>query len=184
MVGIYCFDRHRLPDLPMHGVSHGMICDMIDFFHGVLAKWKKMNSFDQLANTTINDVAAIQLSWCKLKHLPKAAWVSENTNAFMRLFSCLYGIFFLNHPVDDDKQMHCINMPQMMNALQACISMLMARGDIEGSEVEKYMKLLVSTAHYLHKEFGSIGKRMIQIRMIAKGIPNRGVGKERGRVQT
>ena len=25
----------------------------------------------------------------------------------------------------------------MMNALQACISMLMARGDIEGSEVEK-----------------------------------------------
>ena len=43
-----CFDRHRLPDLPMNGVSHGMICDMIDFFHGVLAKWKKMNSFDQL----------------------------------------------------------------------------------------------------------------------------------------
>ena len=41
-----CFDRHRLPDLPMHGVSHGMICDMINFFHVVLAKWKKMSSFD------------------------------------------------------------------------------------------------------------------------------------------
>ena len=154
-----CFDRHRLPDLPMHGVSHGMICDMIDFFHGVLAKWKKMNSFDQFANTTINDVASFQLSWCKLKRLPKAAWVSENTNAFMRLFSYLYGIFFLNHPVDDDKQMHRINMSRMMNASQACISMLMARGDIEGSEVEKYMKLLMSTAHYLHKEFGSISKK-------------------------
>ena len=77
----------------------------------------------------------------------------------MRLFSYLYGIFSLNHPVDDDKQMHCINMPQMMNALQACISMLMARGDIEGTKVEKYMKLLMSTAHYLHKEFGSIGKK-------------------------
>jgi hypothetical protein len=47
----------------------------------------------------------------------------------------------------------------MMNASQACISVLMARGDIEGSEVEQYMKLLMSTAHYLHKEFGSIGKK-------------------------
>ena len=47
----------------------------------------------------------------------------------------------------------------MMNALQACISMLMARGDIEWSEEEKYMKLLMSTAHYLHKVFGSIGKK-------------------------
>ncbi len=98
-----CFNRHRLLDLPMHGVSHGMICDMIDFFHGVLAKGKKMSSFDQFANKTINDVAGFQLSWCKLKRLPKAVWVSENTNAFMRLFSYLYGIFFLNHPVDDDK---------------------------------------------------------------------------------
>jgi hypothetical protein len=153
-----CFDRHRLPDLPMHGVSHGMICDMIDFFHGVLAKWKKMSSFDQFANRTINDVAAFRLSWCKLKRLPKAAWVSENTNAFMRLFSYLYGMYFLNHPVDDEKQMHRVNMSRMMNASQACISTLMARGDIEGSEVENYMKLLMSTAHYLHKEFGRIGK--------------------------
>ncbi len=48
----------------------------------------------------------------------------------------------------------------MMNALQACISMLMTRRDIEGSEVEKYMKLLMSTAHYLHKEFGSISKKI------------------------
>ena len=154
-----CFNRHRLPDLPMHGVSHGMICDMIDFFHGVLAKWKKMSSFDQFANKTINDVAVFQLSWCKLKRLPKAAWVSENTNAFMRLFSYLYGMYFLNHPVDEDKQVHRINMSRMMNASQACISMLMSRGDIEGSEVEKYMKFLMSTAHYLHKEFGSIGEK-------------------------
>ena len=129
--------------------------------------------FDQFANTTINDVASFQLSWCKLNRLPKAAWVSENTNAFMRLFSYLNGIFFLNHPVDDDKQMHCINMSQMMNALQACISMLIARGDIEGSEVEKYMKLLMSTAHCLQKNLVQSAKRKIQIRMIAKGIPNR-----------
>ncbi len=66
--------------------------------------------------------------------------------------------FFLNHPVDDDKQIHCINMSQMMNTLQACISMLMARRDIEGTEVEKYMKLLMSTAYCLHKKFGSNGK--------------------------
>ncbi len=77
----------------------------------------------------------------------------------MRLFSYLYGMYFLNHPVDKNKQVHLINMSRMMNALQACISMLMSRGDIEGSEVEKYMKLLMSTAHYLHKEFGSIGKK-------------------------
>lgn len=154
-----CFDRHRLPDLPMHGVSHGMICDMIDFFHGVLAKWKRMSTFDKFANETINDIAAFQLSWCKIKRLPKAAWVSENTNAFMRLFSYLYGMYFLNHPVDEEKKMHFVNMSRMMNASQACISVLMARGDIEGSEVEQYMKLLMSTAHYLHKEFGSIGKK-------------------------
>ena len=57
--------------------------------------------------------------------------------------------------------------------------MLMARGDIEGTEVEKYMKLPMSAAHYLHKEFVQSAKRKIQIRMIAKGIPNRGVGKEK-----
>ena len=97
--------------------------NMIDFFHGVLAKWKKINSFDQFTNTTINDIASFHLSCCKLKCLPKAAWVSENTYAFMRLFSYLYRIFFLNHPVDDDKQMHHINMSRMMNASQACILM-------------------------------------------------------------
>ena len=56
--------------------------------------------------------------------------------------------------------------------------MLMARGDIEETEVEKYMKLLMSTAHYL-QNFVQSAKRKIQIRMIAKGIPNRRVGKER-----
>ena len=72
----------------------------------------------------------------------------------------------------------------MMNASQACISMIMARGGIEGSEVEKYMNLLMSTAHYLHKEFGSIVKKEDPEKDDSQGMSNTRVGKERGTVQT
>ena len=62
--------------------------------------------------------------------------------------------------------------------------MLMARGDIEGSEVEKYTKLLMSTAHYLHKEFGSISKKEDPDKDDSQGNTKQKSRKRNGTVQT
>ena len=157
-----CFARFRLPDLPMHGLAHGIIPDVMDILHTILSHHKKFTAFVAFANPILHDVASFRLDYVKVKSLPKAAWVGENSMAYMRLFSYLYGMFLSNNPLcteeNETTRETVLNIRCMLNAFQALISVLMSRNPPEIQLIDNHLKLFLSSAHYLHKRYGSLGK--------------------------
>ena len=74
----------------------------------ILKHFKLHGKFARFANTYISDMASWNLSWLKLKTYPKANWVGENTMAYMRIQSYLYGLFLESTMVPKEKtQLRC-----------------------------------------------------------------------------
>jgi hypothetical protein len=166
------FERNLLPDMPMHLLAHGVSDDVIHLFAEILKHFKLHGKFARFANTYISDMASWNLSWLKLKTYPKANWVGENTMAYMRIQSYLYGLFLVNHgpkgkdPVEvqaaseenrsggttprtvDEVRGLVNSMRRMTNALQAMISRIMSRMNQDPYEVLDHIKLFMSTYHH------------------------------------
>ena len=146
----------------MHGLAHGIIPDVMDILHTILSHHKKFTAFVAFANPILHDVASFRLDYCKVKSLPKAAWVGENSMAYMRLLSYLYGMFLSNNPLcteeNETTRETVLNIRCMLNAFQALISVLMSRNPPEIKLIDNHLKLFLSSAHYLHKRYGSLGK--------------------------
>jgi len=145
----------------MHGLAHGMIPDVMEIVHSVFKKYGKLTAFIKFANPTLNDVAHFQLDYCKLKILPKAAWVGENSMGFMRLMSYLYGMFLLNHPLgqSDEAKITTAFLKCFINSFQAYVSILMSKRPVDPEVLEGHMKLFMSAAHYLHRQHGKLDKK-------------------------
>ena len=162
-----CFERFRLPDLPMHALAHGIIPDVMGIVHSILTHYKKYTEFINFANETLNDVASFRLDYCKLKSLPKAAWVGENSMAYMRLLSYIYGMYFSNFKLsssETEKTRETVrNIKCMLNALQALMSVLMSKDNKPDQNtieaVDNHMKVFMSSADWLHKQYGSLSKK-------------------------
>ena len=162
------FDRFKLPDLPMHALAHGIITDTMNIFHQIFARYKKFEAFLWFANPVLEDVSSMRLDYCKVKSLPKAAWVGENVMGYTRLLSYLYGGFLSVTPLkseeDDITRNIVVNMKLMLNSLQSLMSILMnshqvnveARDRETEKSVDNHMKLLMSTADRLHNCVGTI----------------------------
>ena len=160
---IDCFDRFRLPDLPMHALAHGIIADCMDIIHQIFAHHKKATAFFNFANVILEQVTSCRLDYCKVKSLPKAAWVGENTMGYMRLFSYLYGAFLSNFPLcpnEDESRRTVSNLRCLLNALQALMSVLMSKEECDHRTINNHMKLLMSSAHLLHKTYGSLSNKV------------------------
>ena len=162
------FRRFRLPDLPMHGLAHGIIGDVMDIISTILTSYGKKSEFYGFGNKNVmEDVASLRLSWCKTKSLPKTAWVNENSMAYMRLMSYLYGMYFSNYSLSgrevSEKAKETVrNVKCMVNALQALMSVLMSKDKPDKSTIEavdNHMKLFMSSADYLHRRHGSLAKK-------------------------
>ena len=155
-----CFSRFRLPDLPMHGLAHGIIPDVMDINDKVLKRYSLGLKFYKFGNKTMNDVASFRLDWCKVKSLPKAAWVSENCMAHMRLMSYIYGMFFSHFNLSTEETEHTretvSNMKRLVNSLQALMSVLMSKDKPDKRVTDNHMRLLMSSADFLHKQHGSL----------------------------
>ena len=160
---IDCFSRFKFPELPMHGLGHGIITDVMAIIQHIFAKYKRFSKYVEFANTILVDIQSFHLSWCKVKKLPKAAWVNENEMAYMRLFSYLHGSFLakfgLSAANDGDgmTMKNENNMRRLINALQALVSILMSEKKVSECEIDDHMKLFMSTAHSLNKDYGSLG---------------------------
>ena len=150
-----CFRRHRFPMAPMHAIAHNMTAHVMDFHHQILSKWKKFNEFVGFANEIISDIETFKLDWCKVKTLPKAAWIGENKMGFVRLSSFLYGMFFLNANINAECRIHVSNMKRMVNAYHALVSLLMSKKSSHECNAGDNMRLFMSTAHYAHQHFGT-----------------------------
>ena len=162
-----CFERFRLPDLPMHALAHGIIPDVMEIVHSILTHYKKYSEFINFANKTLDDVASFGLDYCKLKSLPKAAWVGENSMAYMRLMSYIYGMYFSNYKLsstETEKTRETVrNVKCMLNALQALMSVLMSKDNQPDEStveaVDNHMKVFMSSANRLHRQYGSLSKK-------------------------
>ena len=148
-----CFDNCLFPDMPMHALAHGIGGDVIEFFHGILTGFKRGNGFGNFVNATISDVASFGLDWCKPKTYPKSAWVGENIMSFLRLFSYLYGMYLLNHPLNSESGSLQELMKRMINAFQSMLSHLMSLETENTSIVRDRVKLFLSTSHFCDKEY-------------------------------
>ena len=150
----FCGDIYqKLPDLPMHAVAHGMIPDVLDAISQIFANWQRLTDFHRSANEVMSTIAAFGLDWCKVKTLPKAAWIGENSMAFGRLMSYLFGMYFLNGKFNKEVEPMLLNMRRLINSFQAVLSILMSR-DPNVDRVDTLLKLLLSATHYMQKGYG------------------------------
>jgi hypothetical protein len=155
------FAMFRFPNLPMHGLGHGMIPDVMDIVHSVFKKFLKLTEFIKFANPILIDISSFQLDYCKLKLLPKAAWIGENSMGYMRLMSYLYGMFLLNNPLGKSKEakITVVFLKCFINSFQAYVSLLMSKRPVQPKLLEGHMKLFMSSAHYLHKYHGNLNRK-------------------------
>jgi hypothetical protein len=151
-----CFADFRLPDMPMHAIAHGMVPDVMDFVHRILSQWKKFTDFTNFANPIISDIAKFGLDWLKLKSLPKSAWIGENSMAYMRLLSYLYGRYFLNARLNTEYETNIDDIKRFISAFQTVVSLLMNLETPPKNTIMNLMKLLMSTAHYAHVNYGAV----------------------------
>ena len=156
------FTGFRLPDLPLHGLGHGIIPDTMDITHQIFKQYEKFQRFCTFANRTLIDVGSMRLDYCKTKVLPKAAWVGENSMAYMRLLPYLYGMFLssvgLRKNTNLKVQETVANLRCLLNALQALMSVLMSREYIHRDTIDNHIKVLMCAADRLHRRHGSLGR--------------------------
>jgi len=155
-----CFRRFRFPNLPLHGIFHGMAKDVMEILHRIFSKYKKMSDFYKYANIILDDVATFGLDWCKCKQLPKKSWVGEHTLAFTRLMSYLYGSFLMNNSLgnSDEAKITVDYIKCMVNSFQSILSILMSKKIANRETINSHMKLFMSSTHYLHKAHGNLDK--------------------------
>jgi hypothetical protein len=147
-----------MPDLPMHGLAHGIVPDSDNIIQTIFKNHGLCTRFYTMANKIIDDVASFRLDWCKVKTLPKAAWIGENSMAYMRLMSYLYGMF-LPTVVEKIAVETVDNLKRFVNSLQALMSVLMSTAEPVERTTENHLKLFMSSADLLHKGYGSLADK-------------------------
>jgi hypothetical protein len=104
-----------------------MIPETMDFIHAVFTKWKKLTNYVTFANTIIDDLSSFNLDWLKIKPVPKKAWIGENSMGYMRVFSYLYGMYFLNANLNPEFNMYVKDLKRVINSFQADISFVVSK---------------------------------------------------------
>ena len=162
---ISCFGDFKFPDVPLHGLGHGMIPDVMFIVQQIFSHHNKFTPFVRYANTILDDISSFRLDYCKIKNLPKSAWVGENVMGYMRIMSYLVGSFLLNNQlsIDVEETKDTVsNLKCMLNAFQALVSILMTVKPVLKKSIENHMKLFLSSAHYLHDKYGSLNTKTKQ----------------------
>jgi hypothetical protein len=156
------FSRHICFDAPMHAFCHGMIVNTMDAIHQIFANWKRLTNYFVKANCYIKTIDSFKLEWIKIKSLPKSAWIGENTMAYMRIMSYLYGMYFVNGSLNPEYNVTILNMKRLINSLQSVASMFMSRGCLQGEMIRLRFQVLLSNAKRLQDEYdGSLKSKAV-----------------------
>ena len=81
--------------------------------------------------------------------------------AYMRLMPYLCGRFFVTGNFSSEVSQHVTNIKRLINALQSFVSLVMSKGQTCPKRVQAVLKLLMSTAHQLQEEYGSLKKKAV-----------------------
>jgi len=161
-----CFGSYKFPDVPMHGILHGMVPDVMYIVQQIFSHHNKYQLFVRYSNTILDDCASLRLEFLKLKSLPKAAWVGENCMSYMRIMSYLVGSFLRNHKLsqhEDETSEIVTNLKCMLNAFQSLVSVLMTRRKLDRKTIDNHVKIFLSSAHYLHEKYGKLNRKTRQV---------------------
>jgi hypothetical protein len=155
---IDCFSSFKFPLLPLHGLCHGIIPDVMAVCHQIFKRYRKMDSFCNYANPFLEDVASFRLSYLKIKKLPKAAWMGENSLAFSRLMPYVYGTYLMNNSLGTSEEGKVIVkfIICLLNSFHALMTIFMSRAGSHPGAIDDHIKLFMSSAHYLHKQHGQL----------------------------
>jgi len=148
-----CFVSHMFPIVPMHCLMHGMGPDSFDLVHSIFSDYNKLTDFISYANNVLSDIATLSLDYCRVKILPKSAWVAENSLAFIRLMSYLYGTYLTNNLLDGATGTHAkltaLHIKCFVNAFQVLVAILMGERSSNKAVIQTHIKLTMACAHYL-----------------------------------
>lgn len=143
---IDCLGSFKFPNLPLHGLCHGTIRDVMSIIHQVFKKYKKMASFIEYANQILEMVRAFGLDFMKVKSLPKAAWVGENCLAYSRLMTYIYGPYPMRGDAVGDKDEAKVIKPFLrcpINLFQVLMSIFMTRTAPSKDVIDDHIKLFM-----------------------------------------
>ena len=174
-----CFGKFKFPDVPLHGIGHGMVPDVMYIVQQIFSHHNKYQAFVRYSNVILDDCASLRLEFLKLKSLPKAAWVGENCMSYMRLMSYLVGSFLSNNKLsqrEDETRETEINLKCMLNAFQSLVSVLMTKRELDRKTINNHVKIFLSSAHYLHEKYGNLNRKTRQTEHINE---NRGGRKKK-----
>ena len=160
-----CFGKYKFPDVPLHGIGHGMVPDVMYIVQQIFSHHNKYQAFVRYSNDILDDCASLRLEFLKLKSLPKAAWVGENCMSYMRLMSYLVGSFLSNHKLnqhEDETRETETNLKCMLNAFQSLVSVLMTKREVDPKTINNHVKMFLSSAHYLHEKYGKLNRKTRQ----------------------
>ena len=158
---IDCFSKHNFPLLPLHGLCHGMIPDVMSINHQIFKKYRKIESFCKFAKPILEDIASLGLSYLKVKQLPKAAWIGEMS----RIMPYLYGLYLMNNPLcgpnSESSSLEEVKitvkfMLCLLNSFQCLTAIYMGMSIPSEEVINDHIKLFMSSAHYLHKQHGQL----------------------------
>jgi len=149
-----CYDKHKFPIVPMHCLMHGMGPDSMELVHNIFSDYNKLTDFIDYANTVLSDIATFSLDYCRVKILPKTAWVAENSLGFIRLMSYLYGTYLSNNSLDGATGSHhakktALHIKCFINAFQALVAILMGERSSSKAVIQTHIKLVMASSHYL-----------------------------------
>ena len=145
----------------MHGLGHGIIPDAREVVHSVFKRYGRLAFFINFANATLSVVASFRLDYCKLKILPKAAWVGKDRMSYMWIMFYLYGMFPVNNRLvkNEDAKIPVDFLKCFINSFQVYVSLLIAKNPVDPAVLENQMWLFMSAAHYLHKCHGKLNMK-------------------------
>jgi len=146
-------------DTPMHLLFQGIMKSIIEMSTNLLKKYKKNSSFAQNVSPLMQKIKAIQCEFCKLETFngndktTLGGWIAENYLGFSRVMICI-----LSQACKLLSEVNgMMGLIEFEFCIQACfcfIARLMTKNHVSTQEIDDYIKLFLTSLHYLESVSG------------------------------
>ena len=143
-VWLSCVSMRTWLKAGMHHIFHGAVARIMLVMEKVFTAEDKNSTFEDVVNPYLLEMQALRLDWLYMKSLPKTNWLAEDELGFSRISSFVYGLFFLNVPLDESSTISrgcLLSIRQMISALMVMVSLLMSPRDPVIILIDRHIKI-------------------------------------------
>ena len=157
----WCMDinLHQCIDTPMHLLFQGIIKSVIEVSILLLKKHSRNTYFARIVSPLMSKIKAIQCEFCRLetfngdKQTTLGGWIAENYLGFSRVMICILSqACKLLSEVNG--MMGLIEFEFFIQACFCFIARLMTKNHVSTQEIDDYIKLFLTSLHYLESVSG------------------------------